>query len=89
MTYGDTAPVNPLTSRDAYVIAGLLAALRGAVTTETSELLVTRIRERFVSATLLPQGAGSASVAAAVADLERRFRFALGEYGERPWQEQS
>lgn len=84
MVRGDTAPVNPLSSRDAYAIAGLLAALRGAVATQPSELLVRRVLDRFANCGLLPPGADETEVADAVSDLEHRFRFALGEYGERP-----
>lgn len=84
----DSAPTNPLSSRDACAIAGLLGVLRGVVTTDRSALLVSRVRDRFVTVGLLSKRADQDDVGEAVAALERRFRFALGEYAEPPWRDQ-
>jgi hypothetical protein len=70
---------------DTRAIIGLLAILEGELLGEQLDLpFAHRLRDRFVSEGLLPEGAGLAHLRRALAEMNQRVRYARGEYAEPP-----
>jgi hypothetical protein len=75
----------PLSDPDAGAIIGLLAIIEGELLVESLDVeLAGLFRDRFVRAGLLPEGAGLGELRRALAELNQRVRYALGEYAEPP-----
>ncbi|HEX4698731.1 MAG TPA: hypothetical protein VH857_05130 [Actinomycetes bacterium] len=63
----------------------MLAILEAELLGEVLDVeLAGRFRDRFVRAGLLPEGAGLGELRRALAELNQRVRYALGEYAEPP-----
>jgi hypothetical protein len=75
----------PLSDPDAGAIIGLLSILEGELLGEALDVeLAGLFRDRFVRAGLLPDGAGLGELRRALAEMNQRVRYALGEYAEPP-----
>ena len=75
----------PLSDPDAGAIIGLLAIVEGELLVGSLDVeLADRFRDRFVRAGLLPEDAGLGTLRRALAELNQRVRYALGEYAEPP-----
>jgi hypothetical protein len=66
-------------------VIGLLSILEGDLLGEVLDVeLAGRLRDRFVRAGLLPEDAGLGELRRALAEMNQRVRYALGEYAEPP-----
>lgn len=62
----------------------LLAIVQDRVSETCNSLLAQQLRDGFAACGLLPADAHTDAVGGAIADLEVRYRYSLGEYTERP-----
>jgi hypothetical protein len=75
----------PLSELDSAAVIGVLSILEGELLGEALDVeLAARLRDRFVGAGSLPDGAGLGELRRALAELNQRVRYALGEYAEPP-----
>jgi hypothetical protein len=76
---------HPLSEPDSAAIIGLLSILEGELLGEALDVeLAGLFRDRFVRAGLLPEDAGLGELRRALAEMNQRVRYALGEYAEPP-----
>jgi hypothetical protein len=84
MAIDPTCP-NPLLSSDAAALIGLLAVLEEAIWTDMLPGdFAEKVQARFARAGLLRAQAEDRDLRQAVADLNQRLRYVLGEYDEAP-----
>jgi hypothetical protein len=75
----------PLSDPDGRAIIGLLSIVEGELLVEGLDVeLAGRFRDRFVDVGLLSLDAGLGELRRALAELNQRVRYALGEYAEPP-----
>jgi hypothetical protein len=80
----DPAP-NPLSREDAAALIGVLATLEGELLSGLDNGLWNRLAHRLRSQGTIPAGIGDrAGLRIAIANLNQRVRYALGEYDEPP-----
>ncbi len=75
---------NPLSDADIQALLRLLAIVENRVTETCDSLLAQQLRDGFAAGGLVPRDADTAAVGGAIAQLQLRYRYALGEYSERP-----
>ncbi|MCU1667812.1 MAG: hypothetical protein JWP40_739 [Blastococcus sp.] len=84
MTQDGAAP-NPLSRQDAAALIGVAAVLEGALLTgEMDPHLVGSLNRHLHKAGLVGPGAGAPELRLALADLNQRIRYVLGEYADPP-----
>jgi len=80
----DDSP-HPLGQRDAAALVGLLAVLEGhLITGDLDRHVIDHLNSRLRIDGLVGRDAGPAELRLALADLNHRVRYALGEYDEPP-----
>ncbi|WP_147252132.1 hypothetical protein [Blastococcus sp. TF02-09] len=75
----------PVLRRDAQALIGVLATLEAlAMVSQLDADLVDRLSRRFASLGLMAEGGTEREFRQALADLNQRMRYALGEYDDPP-----
>jgi hypothetical protein len=74
---------NPLSDDDSEALIRLLTLVEGSLEEDPSCALGRRLRDSFAASGLLTAGAPVEAVVDALAHLQARYRYALGEYTER------
>lgn len=75
----------PLRKVDAIAIIGLLAKLEGLLLSDDlDDYAIDRLRERAIKDAYLDAVSGKQDLSRAIADLNQRVRYALGEYDTLP-----
>jgi hypothetical protein len=75
---------NPLSDPDIEAMLHLLAIVQDRVSQAGDSLLAQQLRDGLAACGLLPGDAHTDALAGAIANLQARYRYSLGEYTERP-----
>jgi hypothetical protein len=75
---------NPLSDPDIDALLHLLTIVENRVSEARHSTLAQQLRDGFAACRLLPDDAQTDAVGGAMAQLQARYRYSLGEYTERP-----
>jgi hypothetical protein len=75
---------NPLSDTDIDALLRVLTIVEDHVVEACGSIVARQLRDGFVASGLLPDDAKTDVVGRAVAQLQLRYRYSLGEYEERP-----